>query len=104
MFWLLTLPFRIVFGILFGLLALPFALLAAPFALLLLPFVLLRLIIKATIALVMLPVVLVVLAIGATVAFLTVSFAVLAPLLPLAFLVFCIWVIVRMASPSVRPI
>ena len=41
MLWLLTLPFRLFFGIVFGLLALPFALLAIPFALLLLPFLLL---------------------------------------------------------------
>ena len=32
MFFLLTLPFRIVFGLLCGIFLLPFALLAAPFA------------------------------------------------------------------------
>ena len=64
MFWLLTLPFRIAFGLLFALIALPFALLALPFALLALPFLLLRLVIKTAVALVVLPLVLLIGALG----------------------------------------
>ena len=45
MFFLLTLPFRIVFGVLLAVLLLPFTLLF-------LPFLLLRLLIKTTVALV----------------------------------------------------
>jgi len=62
-FFLLTLPFRIVFGVLLAVLLLPFTLL-------LLPFFLLRLLIKTAV-----------------------------PLLPIAFLVFCVWAVVRLASP-----
>ena len=35
MFWLVSLPFRLLFGIVFGLLALPFAIVLLPIALLL---------------------------------------------------------------------
>ena len=52
MFHLLTLPFRIVFGLFFGLLALPVALLFLPVAIvgavLFLPFLLLRVVLKAS--------------------------------------------------------
>ena len=48
MFCLLTLPFRLFFGLLFGLLFLPFTIL-------LLPFILLRIILKAAFALIMVP-------------------------------------------------
>ena len=65
---LLTLPFRLVFGILFGLIALPFALLALPLALLYLPFLLLRVLLKGIVGLVLLPFVLVAAVIAAFVA------------------------------------
>src|SRR5262245_37100346 len=100
MFWLLTLPFRIVFGILFGLLALPFAILALPFALLALPFLLLRFVIKAVVTVALLPIVLFVAVVGAIVGFFALSLAIMVPLLPFAFLAFCVWAIVRMASPA----
>jgi hypothetical protein len=95
---LLTLPFRLVFGILFGLLALPFALLAIPLALLYLPFLLLRLAFKALVGLVLLPFVLIGTVIVALVA---VSLGVLVPLvLPLAFVGFCVWVALRLMAPT----
>lgn len=78
---LLTLPFRLFFGIVFGLLALPFALLAIPFALLFLPFLLLRVFIKTAVALVMLPVVLLAVVIGIGATLFAVALAVALPLL-----------------------
>ena len=109
MFWLLTLPFRIVFGLLFVALALPLALLALPFALLALPFVLvffvLRVALKAAIALVVFPIALLLALAGAVVTLLVLGIAVLSPLLPLAFIALCIWAVVRLASrPAIRPI
>ena len=49
MFFLLTLPFRIVFGVVGAILFLPLALLALPFAVLLVPLILLRLLIKTAV-------------------------------------------------------
>ncbi|HET6955132.1 MAG TPA: hypothetical protein VFI56_01085 [Vicinamibacterales bacterium] len=91
MFFLLTLPFRIAFGLLCGLLFLPFALLF-------LPFMLLRLLIKSVVLLVALPFVL--LAVGGALlaAFVAVLFAVMIPLLPFAFLALFIWAIIRLTS------
>jgi hypothetical protein len=93
MFFLLTLPFRIAF-----------CLLLLPFALLFLPFLLLRVLIKALVLLVALPFVL--LAVGAAmlVALIAVLFAVMIPLLPFAFVVFCIWAIVRASRPALSPL
>jgi type III secretory pathway component EscS len=102
MFWLVTLPFRIVFGLIFGLLALPFALLAIPFALLFLPFLLLRFAMKAIFAVLFLPLALVIgvaAVIGLFVALVGVAVALLVPLLPFAFAAFCVWAILRVASP-----
>ena len=94
MFYLLTLPFRI----LFGLLLLPFALLAIPFALLLLPFLILRFVIKAAVAVVLLPLVLFIAAIVCVALAVAFSLALLAPLLPFALAALFIWVVVRAAS------
>ena len=94
MVYLLTLPFRI----LFGLVLLPFALLALPFALLLLPFLILRFVVKAAVALVVLPFVLfvgVIVCVALAIAF---SLAILAPLLPFAMLAFFVWAVVHAAS------
>ena len=100
MFWLLTLPFRIVFAVLCGVLFLPFVLL-------LLPFFLFRLLLKTAILLVVLPFALVAMVAALAVAFAAVVFALLVPLVPIAFLVFCVWVVVRLASrpptPEVHP-
>jgi hypothetical protein len=98
MFHLITLPFRLLFGIIFGLLALPFALLALPLALLFLPFLLLRFVVKTTVFLILLPIVLLVGAIVLVATLFAVSLAVLVPLLPFAFVALCVWAIVRLAS------
>ncbi len=91
MFFLLTLPFRIAFGLLCGVLFLPFMLL-------LVPFLLLRVMIKAAVGLIVLPIALVLAFAGFLIACLAVSFAVLIPLLPIAFLVFCVWAVVKLTS------
>jgi hypothetical protein len=100
-FYLLTLPFRIVFGLLIGLVALPFAVLALPFALLLLPFLLLRVLIKTAVLVVVLPIVLLAAGAAVVLAFFAVSFAVLIPLIPIAFVALCVWAIVHLAA---RPV
>jgi hypothetical protein len=88
----LTLPFRLVFGILFGLIALPFALLAIPLALLYLPFLLLRLVVKALVGLVLLPFVLVAAVIAGFVALVAITLGVFVPMIvPLAFVGLCVW-------------
>ena len=52
MLWLVLLPFRLLFAVVFGLLALPFALVLLPFALLLwLPFLLLKFTLRVAAAL-----------------------------------------------------
>jgi hypothetical protein len=102
MFDILTLPFRLVFGILCSLLALPFALLAIPFALLYLPFLVLRFLVKAIVALVMLPFVLFAAIIGIGLALVAISVFLILPLvLPIAFVLFCLWIAARLAAPVV---
>lgn len=91
MLHLLTLPFRLFFGLLFGILLLPFALLA-------LPFFLLRVLVKTAVLMVVLPFVLLAVGVGLLIAFLAVFFALMIPLLPVAFLLFCVWAVVRLAS------
>jgi hypothetical protein len=95
MFWLLTLPFRLVFG----LLMLPLALLALPMALLLLPFLLLRVFVKATLFLFLLPIALLVGLIVAA-AMVVASVAMVIPLLPVALLALCVWVMFRPSTQS----
>jgi hypothetical protein len=57
MLWLLLLPFRLLFTVVFGLLALPFLIVLLPFALLLwIPFVLLKLTLRVALGVVLLPV------------------------------------------------
>jgi hypothetical protein len=91
MFFLLTLPFRIVFGLLFGLLLIPFALL-------MIPFLLLRVLIKSIVLLVALPFVLLAVVAAVLVACVGVLFVVMIPLLPFAFLALCIWAMMRASS------
>ena len=88
MLFLLTLPFRIVFGLFFGLLFLPFTLLF-------LPFLLLRIIIKSAVMLIVLPFVLLAVGGALLVAMLAVGLALMVPLLPFAFVALCIWAIMR---------
>src|SRR5215469_7927159 len=95
MFHLLTLPFRIVFGVFFGLLALPFALLALPFALffglLFLPFMLLRLAIRAAIGLLVLPILLLVGVVVCVALLVAAGLAILVPLSPLLMIALVVW-------------
>jgi len=93
-FYLLTLPVKILFVVLFAVLVLPFAILF-------LPFLLLRLVIKAAVVIVVLPFVFIATLAGMVVAFFAVCLALLVPLLPIAFLVLCVWAVVRAARPSV---
>jgi hypothetical protein len=88
MFFLLTLPFRIAFG-----------LLLIPFALLVLPFLLLRVVIKTVVLLVALPFVLLAVAAAVLVAFVAVFMVLTIPMLPFAFVALFIWAVVRLSSP-----
>ncbi len=84
MIWLLLLPFRLLFGVVFGLVALPFILLLLPFALLLwLPFAILRLTLKLAVGIVVLPILAIVMLLGLLVGGVAVAAAVLVPLIPL---------------------
>jgi hypothetical protein len=101
MFYLLTLPFRIVFGALCLLLALPFVLLALPFALLALPFLLLRLVFKAVFALVMLPIVFFVAVVVFAAVAIAVALAVLAPLAPFLLIALVVWAVTRSSRAAI---
>ena len=97
MFYLLTLPIKIFFCILIGLLFLPFALLF-------LPFLLLRLVIKTAVLVVVLPFAFMAALIGIAVAFAAMLVTLLIPLLPIAFVVFCVWAVVRATSRPAYPL
>lgn len=92
MFHLLTLPFRLAFGLVLGILILPFALL-------LLPFLLLRFVVKALVGLIVLPFALVAAAFGIFFAALGLALAVIVPLLPLALIGLGVWAVVQMLRP-----
>jgi len=91
--WLLTLPFRIFFGVLFGLLLLPFALLF-------LPFLLLRAVIKLTLLLVLAPIIAIVTVGALLLAGFALFLVLLLPLLPFALVGLFIWAIVRASRPA----
>jgi hypothetical protein len=93
MFFLLTLPFRLAFGLLCAVLLLPFLLLF-------LPFLLLRIAIKSIVLLVALPFVLLAIGLGLLVAFSAVFFVLMIPLLPFAFVALVVWAIVRSSRPA----
>jgi hypothetical protein len=93
MFFLLTLPFRLAFGLLTAVLFLPFALLF-------LPFLLLRFAIKSLVLLVALPFVLLTVGAALVVALIAAGFALMVPLLPFAFVALCVWAIVRASRPA----
>jgi len=93
MFRLLTLPFRLVAGLLLGILVLPLALV-------LLPFLLLRFVFKALVGLIVLPFALVAAAFGIFFAALGVVLAIIIPLVPLALIGLGIWAVVRMLRPG----
>ena len=88
MFYLLTLPFRLVFCVLFGLIFLPFTILF-------LPFLILRLILKAAFALFMLPIAIVTGFLGIAIALVAVAFALLIPLAPFIVIGVCVWLLTR---------
>jgi hypothetical protein len=103
MVWLLLLPFRLLFGIVFGLLALPFVILLLPFALLLwLPFALLGLTFRILTALIIVPFVAVAVLLGLLIGGVALVGAILIPVVPLLFVAFCIWVIWRLAAGPAR--
>jgi hypothetical protein len=103
MLWLLLLPFRLFFGVLVGVVALPFVLLALPFALLLwLPFALLRLAFKLVAAVVVLPFIVLAAVAGALVAGVVLVGTVLMSLLPLLLVGACAWAIWRIATRPLR--
>jgi hypothetical protein len=85
---LLTLPFRLFFGLLLGLIF-------VPFTILFLPFILLRIVLKTAFALIMLPFALVMAFIGIAFAVLAVSFAILIPLMPFVVIGVCVWLLTR---------
>ncbi len=88
MFYLLTLPFRLFFCLLFGLIFLPFTILF-------LPFIILRLILKAAVALFVLPIAIVTGFIGVVIALVAVTFALLIPLAPFIVIGICVWLLTR---------
>jgi hypothetical protein len=88
LFYLLTLPFRLLFGLLCGLIFLPLTILF-------LPFILLRILLKTAFALIMLPFALVMAFLGVAFAVLAVSFAILIPLLPFVVVGVCVWLLTR---------
>jgi hypothetical protein len=87
MFWLLLLPFRLVFGLLFGIL--------------LLPFFLLRAAVKFAAALILIPVVVALLLVALIVGGIGFGLVMLVPVLPLAVLALFLWAISRLfARPA----
>ena len=103
MIWLLLLPFRLVFGIVAGLVVLPVVLILLPFALLLwLPFAMLRMALRLVAGLVVLPIVLVALVLGLVAAGAGMALAVVVPLLPVVVIALGIWAVVRLTDRPVR--
>jgi hypothetical protein len=92
-FWLLTLPFRIFFGLLFGLLLLPFTLLF-------LPFLLFRAVIKLALLVFLLPLIAIATVGALLVAGIVIFCALLVPLLPFAIVAAIVWAIVRASQPT----
>ena len=100
MFWLVSLPFRLLFGIVFGLLALPFAIVLLPFALLLwIPFLLLKVAFRLTAALLLIPLFAVFGVIGLLVGGVALL-AVFIPLIPIALLLAFGWMLFRGARAA----
>jgi len=92
-FYVLTLPFRIFFGLLFAVLLLPLAVLFVPF-------LLLRAAIKLAALAFVAPLVLTALLVAGVVAAAAVFVAVLLPLLPFALVALVVWAIVRPSQPA----
>lgn len=99
MLWLVLLPFRLLFAIVFGILALPFVLLLLPFALLLwIPFLLLKFTVRLALGLLLIPLMLVGGLLG-IVLFGVAAVAAMVPLLPIAFVAFLLWMVMRRPLP-----
>jgi hypothetical protein len=99
MLWLVLLPFRLLFFAVFGLLALPFVLLLLPFALLVwIPFLLLKFTLRLALGLLLIPLMLVGGLLG-VVLFGVAAVAALVPLLPIAFVVVLLWMVMRRPMP-----
>ena len=99
MLWLVLLPFRLLFAIVFGLLVLPFALVLLPFALLLwIPFLLVKFTVRLALGLLLIPLMLVGGVLG-VVLFGVAAAVAMVPLLPLAFLAFVLWMVMRRPMP-----
>jgi hypothetical protein len=90
---LLTLPFRVFFGVSFGLLLLPFTLLF-------LPFLLLRAVFKLALLAFLAPLVVLVTVGALLLAGVAIFFALLLPLLPFAIVGLIVWAIVRASRPA----
>jgi hypothetical protein len=104
MVWLLLLPFRLLFGLVFGLLVLPFLVVLLPLALLFwVPFMLLRLTFRVLTALIIFPIVAVAVLLGLLVGGIALVGAILLPLIPLLFVAFCVWAVWRIATGPARP-
>jgi hypothetical protein len=102
-FFLLTLPFQIVFallGVLFGIVLMPLGLLLLPLSLLFLPFLMLRLVVKAAVLALVLPIVFLLAIVGLIAAAGAVFVSLVVPLLPFAALALLIWAVVRSSGPA----
>ena len=73
------------------------------FWLLFLPFILLRIALKAVLALLLLPFVLMIVLAGVLLAVIAASFAIVLPLLPFAFIAFCVWLMMRPRTLIAHP-
>jgi len=98
--WLITLPFRLAFGILAGVMLLPIAIVLLPFALLIwLPLMILKTGLKLVIGLIVLPIALVVILLGAVAAGVGLVVATVVAGFPIALVALCVWLLTR-SSPA----
>jgi hypothetical protein len=95
MLWLVLLPFRLFFTVVFGLIALPFVILLLPFALLLLiPLLVIKFAFRLVAAILFIPL-MIIAAVGGMLLFGVAALAMALPLLPLVFLGFVVWLLMR---------
>jgi hypothetical protein len=95
MLWLVLLPFRLLFAVVFGLVALPVALVILPFALLLwLPFLLLKVVFRVAAGLILLPLIIAGGLLGLVLGGVAIA-ALFIPLVPLLLLALLAWALLR---------